>query len=108
MTKFFKIIVFIGGFFFLMVSCDKANTLTSTKTSSENIDQEVTITPDVKMVLIKAGEYQPFYGEDSTLVKVDDFLLDERPVTNAEFLDFVKKNPKWKRSNVKTAFADDA
>ena len=108
MTKFFKIIVFIGAFFFLMVSCDKANTLTSTKTSSENIDQEVTITPDVKMVLIKAGEYQPFYGEDSTLVKVDDFLLDERPVTNAEFLDFVKKNPKWKRSNVKAVFADDA
>ena len=108
MTKFFKIIVFIGAFFFLMVSCDKANTLTSTKTSSENLDKEVSITPDVKMVLIKAGEYQPFYGEDSTLVKVDNFLLDERPVTNAEFLDFVKKNPKWKRSNVKAVFADDA
>src|SRR5690606_876075 len=38
---------------------------------------------------------------------VEDFLLDERPVTNEEFLLFVKKNPKWKRSNVKAVFADE-
>ena len=107
MSKIFKILMFVGGFFFLLVSCEKANTLASTKTSPDHIDQEVAITPNVKMVLIKGGEYQPFYGEDSTLVKVDNFLLDERPVTNAEFLDFVKKNPKWKRSNIKAIFADD-
>ena len=107
MSKIFKILMFVGGFFFLLVSCEKANTLASTKASPDHIDQEVAITPDVKMVLIKGGEYQPFYGEDSTLVKVDNFLLDERPVTNAEFLDFVKKNPKWKRSNIKAIFTDD-
>lgn len=107
MFKIFKIFLFVGGFFFLMVSCKKAITPTSTKVSSENIDKEVAITPDVKMVLIKGGDYQPFYGTDSSLVKVDDFLLDERPVTNQEYLDFVKKNPKWKRSNIKAIFADD-
>ena len=107
MSKIFKILMFVGGFFFLLVSCEKANTLASTKASPDHIDQEVAITPDVEMVLIKGGEYQPFYGEDSTLVKVENFLLDERPVTNAEFLDFVKKNPKWKRSNIKAIFTDD-
>ena len=107
MFKIFKIFLFLGGFFFLMVSCEKAITPTSTKVSSENIDKAVAITPDVKMVLIKGGDYQPFYGTDSSLVKVDDFLLDERPVTIQEYLDFVKKNPKWKRSNIKAIFADD-
>ena len=107
MVKFFKLLLFIGGFLFLFVSCEKANTLTSAETSSDQIEKEVAITPDVKMVLIKGGDYQPFYGEDSTLVKVHDFLLDERPVTNADFLDFVKKNPKWKRSKIQAIFADD-
>lgn len=99
--------MFVGGFFFLLVSCEKANTLSTKKVSSDTVEKEVAINPDVKMVLIKGGDYQPFYGTDSTLVKVEDFLLDERPVTNAEFLDFVKKNPKWKRSNIKAIFADD-
>ncbi|MDQ0476245.1 formylglycine-generating enzyme family protein [Chryseobacterium sp. MDT2-18] len=107
MSKIIKIFLFLGGFFFLMVSCEKANTLKSTEGSSSSTQKETAITPDVKMVLIKGGDYQPFYGEDSTLVKVADFLLDERPVTNAEFLDFVKKNPQWKRSNIKAIFADD-
>ncbi len=107
MFKIFKIFMLLGGFFLLLISCEKANTLPTTKTSSDKTEKEVAITPEVKMVLIKGGEYQPFYGEDSTLVKVDDFLLDERPVTNAEFLDFVNKNPKWKRSNIKIIFADD-
>lgn len=107
MSKFFKIILYFGGFFFLLNSCDKANILETKVTSSDKSQQEVPITPTVKMALIKGGEYQPFYGEDSTLVRVEDFLLDERPVTNGEFLDFVKKNPKWKRSQVKEVFADD-
>ena len=107
MVKFFKLLLFIGGFLFLFVSCEKANTLNSAETSSDQIEKEVAITPDVKMVLIKGGDYQPFYGEDSTLVTVQDFLLDERPVTNADFLDFVKKNPKWKRSKIQAIFADD-
>ncbi|MCZ2083561.1 MAG: formylglycine-generating enzyme family protein [Flavobacteriales bacterium] len=107
MSKIFKILMFVGGFFFLLVSCEKANTLSTKKVSSDTVEKEVAINPDVKMVLIKGGDYQPFYGTDSTLVKVEDFLLDERPVTNAEFLDFVKKNPKWKRSNIKAIFADD-
>ncbi len=107
MSQIFKIVVLLGGFFFLLTSCKKANTLNSTDNSTESTEKETAINPEVKMVLITSGDYQPFYGEDSTLVKVDDFLLDERPVTNKEFLDFVQKNPKWKKSKVKEVFADD-
>ncbi|WP_034690812.1 formylglycine-generating enzyme family protein [Kaistella palustris] len=105
MSKIFKILFYTGSFFFIFLCCDKAATINS-KDDSATITQELSITPDVKMIPIKGGKYLPFYG-DSSLVKVEDFLLDERPVTNAEFLDFVKKNPKWKRSNVKGLFADE-
>lgn len=59
-----------------------------------------------KMVLIPGGSYQPFYGSDTALVEVKPFLIDERPVTNGEFLAFVKANPQWRRSHVKRLYAD--
>ncbi len=106
MSKIFKIFLYIGSFFFVFLACSKKQAGTKEKDASTFSPKEIQITPNVKMVSIKGGKYLPFYG-DSSLVEVQDFLLDERPVTNAEFLDFVKKNPKWKRSNIKTLFADD-
>ena len=105
MSLIFKTLIYFSGFF-LLVSCEKTPFIT-TDILPQNPKEETAIHPDVKMVLIKGGEYQPFYGEDSSLVKVEDFLLDERPVTNAEFLNFVKKNPQWKRSQVQRVFADE-
>lgn len=59
------------------------------------------------MVKIKGGEFVPLYGTKSE-VPVGDFLMDVYPVTNAEFLEFVKKNPRWQRSKVKKLFADES
>src|SRR5665213_408469 len=61
-----------------------------------------------KMVLIPAGIYVPFSlgPRDATEEPVAAFLLDEYPVTNAEFLAFVKANPRWERSQVSRLFAD--
>jgi formylglycine-generating enzyme required for sulfatase activity len=59
------------------------------------------------MVKIRGGEFVPLYGT-KTEVPVGDFLMDVYPVTNAEFLEFVKKNPKWQRSKVKKLFADES
>ncbi|UFK98659.1 formylglycine-generating enzyme family protein [Kaistella faecalis] len=106
MGAIFKTILYLSGFFFIFQSCGDV----VAETSGKNLvigTQDVKINPEVKMVTIKGGKYQPFYGGDSSLVEVPDFLLDETPVTNREFLDFVKKNPKWKRSNVKAIFADE-
>ncbi len=62
------------------------------------------------MVLIPAGIYIPLFRtiKDPVQVKVAAFLLDERPVTNAEFLAFVTAQPKWRRSQVSGLFADSS
>lgn len=61
-----------------------------------------------EMALIPAGRYTPlFRGENEPReVSVSPFLLDVCPVTNGEFLEFVRANPKWRRSEVKRMFAD--
>ncbi len=60
------------------------------------------------MRLIPAGTYVPLLRtvKDAPEVPVAAFLLDERPVTNAEYLAFVTANPKWRRSQVSRLFAD--
>lgn len=59
------------------------------------------------MVKIKGGTYVPLYGRDSMQVTINDFFMDVYPVTNEEFLAFINKNPKWKKSQVKKLFADE-
>lgn len=64
------------------------------------------VNTSVKMVYIPGGAYKLFYGADSAWVTVAPFLLDERPVTNKEFLDFVTANPSWRKSKIKSLFSD--
>lgn len=59
-----------------------------------------------EMVRIKGARYIPLYGRDSTVVEVKDFELDVYPVTNEEYIDFVKIYPQWQKSRVKKIFAD--
>lgn len=65
-----------------------------------------TLVSATNMVYIPGGEYQPFYGPDTATVRVKPFLIDEHPVTNGEFLEFVKNYPQWRRSNIKRLYAD--
>lgn len=71
------------------------------------------------MVRVPAGSYLPLYanrpvnstgdtGQPPTgkRVAVAAFDMDERAVTNAEFLTFVRAHPEWRRSRVSTLFAD--
>lgn len=64
--------------------------------------------PPPGMKLIPAGVYTPLLRDqnDPEQVPVAAFWLDERPVTNGEFLAFVQANPKWRRSQVPPLFAD--
>jgi formylglycine-generating enzyme required for sulfatase activity len=59
--------------------------------------------------VIPAAMYRPlFRGEkDAKEFPVAAFQLDARQVTNSEFLEFVRANPKWQRSQVKRLFADE-
>lgn len=60
------------------------------------------------MVVIPAGIYRPFLraGSDPREIEVAAFRLDTRPVTIADFLEFVRAQPAWRRSTVKPLFAD--
>lgn len=59
-----------------------------------------------KMVKVEGGSYVPLYGTDSEPVLVQPYIMDIYPVTNAEFLEFVKENQAWKKTKVKPLFAD--
>jgi formylglycine-generating enzyme required for sulfatase activity len=74
--------------------------------ANTNINKLKSISTDVKMAYIPGGEYKPFYGTDTSLVTVAPYLIDERAVTNQEFLEFLKENPQWRKSQVKRIYAD--
>jgi len=60
-----------------------------------------------QMVTINRGAYTPLYGtKDKKPVEVNTFKIDVYPVTNAQFLNFVKKNPEYSRSKIKGLFAE--
>jgi formylglycine-generating enzyme len=65
--------------------------------------------PPPGMALIPAGRYSPLFRaeKDPKEAAVSAFFLDVTPVTNAEYLEFVEANPKWRRSQVKRLFADE-
>lgn len=99
--KLFHIVVF-----FVVIWCASCNCQEAAPDIVSPAFNSPRLTSQAKMIKIPGGEYQPFYGTDTALVKVDPFLIDERPVTNGEFLAFVKAYPQWQRSQVKRLYAD--
>lgn len=67
------------------------------------------VEPIPGMVRIPDGVYRPFFrgAGDPKEVPVKAFALDIYPVTNGDFLEFVRSNPQWRRSQVKRLFADE-
>jgi formylglycine-generating enzyme required for sulfatase activity len=65
--------------------------------------------PPAAMVAIPDGVYRPLFRaeKDPKEVPVKAFVLDVLPVTNGDFLEFVRANPRWQRSRVKRIFADE-
>jgi len=73
-----------------------------------------------EMARIPGGTYRPLYRQPVRVerggrverrvvtVAVKPFDLDRRPVTNAEFLAFVREHPQWRRSRVSRLFADES
>jgi formylglycine-generating enzyme len=59
-----------------------------------------------EMVLISGGSYKPLYLSEGGTREVKAFYMDIYPVTNGEYLEFVKANSEWQRSKIKKIFAD--
>lgn len=58
-------------------------------------------------VIIQRGTYVPLYGtKDKKPTQVESFKIDVYPVTNAQYLAFLKQNPAYSRSKIKGLFAD--
>ena len=61
------------------------------------------------MRFIPGGTFQPFYRQPGVAaVTVRGFLLDQHPVTNADYLEFVRHAPRWQRSRLPRLFSDEA
>lgn len=62
-----------------------------------------------KMASIKGGSFVPLYGATSEKpVNIPSFTMDVYPVTNIQFLAFIKKYPEYSRSKIKGIFADQS
>ena len=66
--------------------------------------------PPAGMALIPEGVYRPFFRTDTDPkeIRLNPFWLDVLPITNGDFLGFVRANPRWRRSRVKRIFADES
>ena len=62
------------------------------------------------MACVSNGVFRPLFRSQTDLkeVPVKSFYLDVVPVTNGKFLEFVRSNPRWRRSQVKRIFADES
>jgi formylglycine-generating enzyme len=79
--------------------------LTSVPSRGESTDHEPATSV---MIVVPAGTYAPLLRtrDEPERVPVAAFKLDVRPVTNAEFLAFVRAHPRWRRSEVAPLFAE--
>ncbi|MEO5783397.1 MAG: formylglycine-generating enzyme family protein [Ginsengibacter sp.] len=63
---------------------------------------------DKRMIAVPKGLYNTFFISKSRKpIQIASFLIDETAVTNAEFLEFVKANPSWRRSKANRLFVDE-
>lgn len=75
-------------------------------TGGEPLSILVAPTDTTSMAEVKGGSYVPFYGKADSSVVVKGFQMDIHPVTNRQFLAFVRLNPQWRRSAIKRIYAD--
>lgn len=59
------------------------------------------------MIQIPGGTFVPLYRIDTLVIQVEDFYLDQYPVSNKDFLEFAQDNPQWQKENIKALFADE-
>lgn len=62
-----------------------------------------------ELVGLPGGRYVPLFRlpEEPKEQSVAGFRLETAPVTNGEFLEFVRQNPRWRRSRIPRLFADE-
>lgn len=66
-------------------------------------------TPATEHASISAAQFESVLpqGDTATTVQLAGFQLDRRPITNAQFLEFVQTHSEWRRDRVPRLFADE-
>ncbi len=61
-----------------------------------------------KISFIPSGRFSPLFGLDKNQKSfpVDAFYMDQLPVTQKDFQEFLRKNSEWKKENIKKIFID--
>lgn len=99
--------VYLSIFWLLVIfSCGK-----KTKESRAFVQKDslTFISTSKKMAKIEGGTYKAFFGQDSgNVVKVKSFYIDDSPVTNREYLQFLKANPQWSKKQILKLYADSS
>ena len=104
------ITLLLGQFLLTGGSCERPEAegverpaVVSAETPSLQIDWQPT-----PLVDVPAGSYRPLYpGRDEPEQRaIDAFAVEKSPVTNRQYLAFVAAQPKWRRSQVRSLFAD--
>ena len=93
-----RLFVFVCGCFFFLtpVFVETPNQGVSTKTD----------VPDA-MISIARGSFRPFdLPKKAAPIQVANFYLDVYPVTNAQFAQFIKASPEWRKDQIARIKAD--
>lgn len=90
------------------VVCGCSTTGQDTSSAVEGVEEEVPASLLTRLVPIPAGTYRPLYPAPGEPVGIPRpaFLLEEHPVTNAQYLAFVEANPRWRRTQVAELMAE--
>lgn len=100
----------LGQFLLLISACGPSEAVgagevaaASAETPSLELDWQAT-----EMVAVPAGAYRPLYpGRDEPEeAEIAAFQVERVPVSNRQYLAFVAAVPKWRRSEVRSLFAD--
>lgn len=97
---------------FFLLSAALLSCTGNSKPSAGIRQQLITLKPTAEnknMVKIEGGTYEGFIGKDSAkTVTVETFYIDDSPVTQGEYLQFVMANPQWTKSSVIRLYADSS
>ena len=62
---------------------------------------------DIDFINIKGSVYYPFYENKKKQKEVvNDFSISRKQITNKQFLEFIKENPKWRKSKISKLMSD--
>lgn len=75
--------------------------------SCTNAETKTTF-PVTTSAKISSGEFRPLFAKkDEPAIKIAGFSLDKTPVTNAQYLDFVRAHPHFRRTFILSLYADE-